>query len=70
MKLPQGATDGEEFDITARCKMEDGKMCVKSVNGIPMPKEDGDADESSKGMGMEKMKNMKPSEAAMMGMDE
>ena len=60
MEIPQGAADGEEFDITARCKIEDGKMCVVSINGIPLKEES--AEEKA-----EKLKNMKPSEAAMSG---
>ena len=36
-EIPQGANEGEEFDVTVRVKPEDGKLAVLKINGIPLP---------------------------------
>ena len=36
-EIPQGAQQNEEFDVTVRVKMEDGKLVALKVNGIPLP---------------------------------
>ena len=48
LKLPQGAEDGGSFDVSCNVKVEDGQLCVKKINGIPLP-----------GAGMEK-ESMEP----------
>jgi hypothetical protein len=35
-EIPQGANQGEEFDVTVRVKPEEGKLCVLKINGIPV----------------------------------
>lgn len=44
-EIPQGAQQDEEFDVTARVKIDDGKLVVLKVNGIPVKSSD-DEDES------------------------
>lgn len=33
---PPGVEDGAAFDITAKAKMEGGKLCIESIDGIPL----------------------------------
>lgn len=45
-EIPQGAQQGEEFDVTVRVKPEDGKLCVLKINGIPVESnEEGEEEE-------------------------
>lgn len=41
-EIPQGAQQDEEFDVTVRVKVEDGKLCALKVNGIPLPSSEED----------------------------
>lgn len=31
---PDDVQEGDQFDATVRCHMEDGKLCIDSINGI------------------------------------
>lgn len=33
---PAGVAEGASFDITAKAKMEGGRLCIESIDGIPL----------------------------------
>lgn len=66
IQLP--SEDGEEFNVTAKVKSEGGKLCVISLNGIPVSGEkagDSEDDKESDNDADEMMSKMTPSQAAM-----
>lgn len=44
-EIPQGANEGEEFDVTVRVKPEEGKLAVLKINGIPLPYSEDEEEE-------------------------